>query len=145
MPNDTPPSKDMQAVLSSWKEIAGYLGKGVRTAQRWERELALPVHRPLGQDKGVVLAYPEELEAWAHRTVIPAQSNTDSPAPIPVSLTLTDRDPRVQKIQELSERLRSQTLTLKDRAQQMFLTCNAVIEKSKRGRRSSLPPPAPHD
>ena len=31
--------------LDSWKEIATYLGRGVRTAQRWEREEGLPVHR----------------------------------------------------------------------------------------------------
>ena len=31
--------------LDSWKEIAAYLGRGVRTVQRWEREEGLPVHR----------------------------------------------------------------------------------------------------
>lgn len=31
--------------LNSWKEIATFLGRGVRTVQRWERELQLPVHR----------------------------------------------------------------------------------------------------
>jgi hypothetical protein len=34
-------------VLSSWKEIARHFGKGVRTVQRWERELGLPIHRPV--------------------------------------------------------------------------------------------------
>ena len=36
------------AVLSSWKDIAKYMGKGVRTVQRWERHLGLPVRRPNG-------------------------------------------------------------------------------------------------
>ena len=36
------------AVLSSWKDIARYMGKGVRTVQRWERHLGLPVRRPNG-------------------------------------------------------------------------------------------------
>ena len=31
--------------LDSWKEIAAYLGRGIRTVQRWEREEGLPVHR----------------------------------------------------------------------------------------------------
>jgi hypothetical protein len=31
--------------LDSWKEIASYLGRGVRTVQRWECEEGLPVHR----------------------------------------------------------------------------------------------------
>ena len=36
-------------LLNSWKEIADYLGRGVRTAQRWEVELHLPVRRDLDQ------------------------------------------------------------------------------------------------
>lgn len=50
-------------VLSSWKEIASFLGKGVRTVQRWETSLGLPVHRPSG-NRGVILAYPGEIDAW---------------------------------------------------------------------------------
>jgi hypothetical protein len=42
--------------LGSWKEIAAYLGKGVRTVQRWEQEVGLPVSRPEKAHKGVVLA-----------------------------------------------------------------------------------------
>ncbi len=58
----------MADVLSSWKEIAAYFGKGVRTVQRWEHELGLPIHRPNESDKGVVLAYPRELKDWMSRT-----------------------------------------------------------------------------
>jgi hypothetical protein len=54
----------MRTVLSSWKEIAAYLGKGVRTVQRWERELDLPVRRPKPNEKQIVLAFPEELDSW---------------------------------------------------------------------------------
>lgn len=57
----------MQAVLGSWKEIANYLGKGVRTVQRWERYSGLPIHRPSGTSKGVVIAFPDELDKWARR------------------------------------------------------------------------------
>ena len=53
-------------VLSSWKEIAAFLGKGVRTVQRWESCLGLPVHRP-GGDHGGVLAYPAEIDAWCQK------------------------------------------------------------------------------
>lgn len=58
-------------VLGSWKEIAQFLGKGVRTVQRWERELNLPVHRPSVSLKGVVIAFPEELERWAQNRPFP--------------------------------------------------------------------------
>ena len=51
-------------VLNSWKEIATYLGRGVRTVQRWERELQLPVHR-IGQGtRSPVFARPQELNFW---------------------------------------------------------------------------------
>ena len=53
-----------QLVLGSWKEIAQFMGKGVRTVQRWEQELKLPVHRPSASRKGVVIAFPEELQRW---------------------------------------------------------------------------------
>lgn len=54
-----------QAVLSCWKDIALYMGKGVRTVQRWERELALPVRRPHnGGAKGPVTARPGDLDKW---------------------------------------------------------------------------------
>jgi hypothetical protein len=54
----------MPNVLTSWKEIGQYLGKGVRTVQRWEREFGLPVRRPTDPCRRAVLAIPEELDAW---------------------------------------------------------------------------------
>jgi hypothetical protein len=55
-------------VLNSWKEIATYLGRGVRTVQRWEAELQLPVHRPRGKNRSAVIAFREELDQWLSRT-----------------------------------------------------------------------------
>ena len=51
-------------VLTSWKEIASYLGKGVRTVQRWESRFGLPVRRPNKKSKGVVYASRSELDRW---------------------------------------------------------------------------------
>jgi len=53
-----------QGVLKCWKEIAVYLGCGVRTAQRWERTLGLPIHRPCGGDYRIVAAFVDELRKW---------------------------------------------------------------------------------
>jgi hypothetical protein len=50
--------------LSGWKEIANYLGKGVRTVQRYERDFGLPVRRPAGKPCGSVVATKLELDAW---------------------------------------------------------------------------------
>ena len=52
------------ARLDSWKEIAGYLSRGTRTVQRWEREAGLPVHRLQHEKLGSVYAWPAELDAW---------------------------------------------------------------------------------
>jgi hypothetical protein len=52
-------------VLSSWKDIARYLGKGVRTVQRWERHLGLPVRRPIGaSQKSAVVLNRGDVDAW---------------------------------------------------------------------------------
>ncbi|HTV16074.1 MAG TPA: hypothetical protein VME68_15240 [Acidobacteriaceae bacterium] len=55
----------MPKILTSWKEIGQYFGKGVRTVQRWEREAELPVRREAGPASHSVIAMVEELEAWA--------------------------------------------------------------------------------
>lgn len=51
-------------VLTSWKDIARYMGKGVRTVQRWEQDFGLPVRRPQGSNKKAILARPHDLDAW---------------------------------------------------------------------------------
>jgi len=55
---------DKPPVLTCWKDIAKYMGKGVRTVQRWEQDFGLPVRRPLGSNKKAVLARPQDLDAW---------------------------------------------------------------------------------
>lgn len=54
-------------VLNSWKEVAAYLGRGVRTVQRWEQELGLPVRRPRGKERSAIIALKPELDRWLHR------------------------------------------------------------------------------
>src|SRR5262245_33925436 len=50
--------------LDSWKEIAAYLSRGIRTVQRWEREEGLPVHRLVHDKRGSIYARKDELAAW---------------------------------------------------------------------------------
>ena len=64
----------MSAALTSWKDIAAYLGKGVRTVQRWEQHLGLPVRRPAAQRR-VVFAIPAELDAWIKKQAKPSPGN----------------------------------------------------------------------
>ena len=51
-------------ILNGWKEIANYLEKGIRTVQRYERQLGLPIRRPANKPMGSVIATKAELDAW---------------------------------------------------------------------------------
>ncbi len=55
-------------ILSGWKEIASYIGRGVRTLQRYESQLGLPVRRPAGKDRSSVMAFSDELDQWLNRS-----------------------------------------------------------------------------
>jgi TolB-like protein len=50
--------------LDSWKEIAAYVRRGVRTVRRWEREEGLPVHRHVHRALGSVYGFKSEIDAW---------------------------------------------------------------------------------
>ena len=55
---------EKSGILNSWKEIAQFLGRGVRTVQRWEECWGMPVHRPAGKSRSAVVAFADELSAW---------------------------------------------------------------------------------
>ena len=68
--------------LDSWKEIAQYLNRDIRTVQRWEEACGLPVHRrPSGRLKGgPVYAYRSDLDAWLRQTPPPVVEKEAAPA-----------------------------------------------------------------
>lgn len=66
----------MSERLDSWKDIASYLGRDVRTVQRWESERRLPVHRLPGGDRPRVYALKSELDVWL-------RTNPAEPASVP--------------------------------------------------------------
>jgi serine/threonine-protein kinase len=82
--------------LDSWKEIAAYLKRDIRTAQRWERQEGLPVHRHVHDERGTAFAYSGEIDQWLdERTrhdagAAPAASAVGS-APTPPSRTVNRR------------------------------------------------------
>ena len=61
-PNGEPHSPDDR--LESWKDIAAYLRRDVRTVQRWEQHDGLPVHRHQRAHRPIPYAYKSELDAW---------------------------------------------------------------------------------
>src|SRR4030095_9508661 len=90
-----PPPHDR---LDSWKEIAAYLGRGVRTVQRWEREEGLPVHRLAHDKRGSVYAQRDELAAWwdSRRVTLAGQSPDDAGS------DATRLSPRLERITHTS-------------------------------------------
>src|SRR5262245_23604666 len=80
---ETGPEQNGQR-LESWKEIAAYLGRDVRTVQRWERGEALPVHRLHHNKLGSVYAYPFELDGWRKRHE-PMEASAGAPEQAPAA------------------------------------------------------------
>jgi hypothetical protein len=50
--------------LDTWKEIAVYLNREVRTVQRWEKREGLPVHGHFHAKGRTVYALKEEIDVW---------------------------------------------------------------------------------
>jgi hypothetical protein len=66
--------------LDSWKEIAAHLQRDERTAQRWEKENGLPVHRIPGKGRQAVFACRAEIDAWLAGAGT-VQTNPAAPSP----------------------------------------------------------------
>ena len=76
VPPEAPPGDR----LNSWKEIAAYLKREVRTLHRWEVEEGLPIHRHLHKKRGSVYAYRSELEAWWNACRVRLDKQATAPA-----------------------------------------------------------------
>jgi len=99
------PHRAKPNVLNSWKEIASYLGRGVRTVQRWERELQLPVHRIGVGSRSPVFAFEHEVRSWLHTT----SPGKGYPAPVVTPAARGARPSVVSRSIELTNRLASAT------------------------------------
>src|SRR5215831_11183636 len=84
-----PSSSDSQPVhqiasppdrLESWKEIAQYLRREVRTVQLWEKREGLPIHRHFHHQLGSVFALRSEIDEWRHRASVRRKGPRDSRA-----------------------------------------------------------------
>jgi TolB-like protein/Flp pilus assembly protein TadD len=72
-PNSVPAPPDSAAKerLESWKEIAAYLNRDVRTVQRWEKNEGLPIHRHQHDKLASVFALRSEINIWLNQRLIP--------------------------------------------------------------------------
>ena len=54
-------------ILNGWKEVSSHIERCVRTAQRWELQFGMPVHRPANKRRTAVVAFADELDVWLIR------------------------------------------------------------------------------
>ena len=115
-----PPQASSVPILNGWKEIATYLNRGVRTVQRWEREMGLPTRRPRGRGRSAVIAIPEELDAWARH----ALANDGAPAPAETAVATGQVESAWEEVRRLSRQVRSEhhaaVETLHDRLKEIM-------------------------
>lgn len=86
--------------FTCWKEIAAYLGKGVRTVQRWENQFGLPVQRPNALSKGMVRASRKDLDEWMQREWSHRAIQTAKRA-VPVELRESPTTKSIAKLRDL--------------------------------------------
>jgi hypothetical protein len=115
-------------ILSGWKDIASYLGKGVRTVQRYECELALPIRRESSRS---VIATVDELEAWVTGSPIRKQFRLTDPV-----LNIDTRAQLRGNVHEMS-RLRKETLLVRHALSRSLELLRKNIRFAMRGTRSA--------
>jgi hypothetical protein len=120
-------------VLHSWKEIASYLGRGVRTLQRYESNLGLPVHRPLGKARSSVLAFKDEIDRWLKETPLASLQPPNDATPERFEPSLR-RAPRLENLYETVAKWRART----DSMQQGFASLQAAVTSMQVGLASTL-------
>ena len=77
----TPPATEDDVVndrLDGWKAVAAHVHKSVRTAQRWERELGLPIRRMPTENGEIIYAFTSEIDEWARDR----ESSRRAPKPV---------------------------------------------------------------
>lgn len=133
---------DEARFLSGWKEIANYLGKGVRTVQRYERYMGFPVRRPAGKPRAAVIATKAELDAWVAASPIRREFQLARPAalvpqPYSVARGLAEMRRRVKEMQGLRAEMRTSLRALTTSIH--VLETDAVQRKLDDGRRNAHP------
>ncbi len=72
--------------LESWKEIAAYLRRSVRTVRRWEAQEGLPVHRLMHQSQASVYALRSEIDEWRQRRNLGPAETAPTPTTRPAAV-----------------------------------------------------------
>ena len=88
--SDVPPNESR---LESWGEIASYLRRDIRTVQRWERLLGLPVRRLRVGKICSVYGYRSELDKWYLERQPPDEPDNETEKPEVLTPETNDTPP----------------------------------------------------
>jgi TolB-like protein len=78
------PAGSARERLESWKEIAAYLKRDVRTVQRWEKTERLPVYRHMHGERGTAYAFRTEIDDWWHNRQPRLEEQPETPVAVPL-------------------------------------------------------------
>jgi hypothetical protein len=113
-------------VLNSWKEVATYLGRGVRTVQRWEQELGLPVRRPRGKSRSAVIALKSDLDRWLKEAPTDLKLQAEQ-----VEHKIGINPPKEIRLPVIMPNLHGCTSTLTSRAHLLLARSHDLCKRSK--------------
>jgi tetratricopeptide (TPR) repeat protein len=105
--------------LDSWKEIASYFRREVRTVQLWEKREGLPIHRHFHKQLGSVFAFRSELAAWndqvSHKGGQPEvakQARTSASAPSHITIRVEPLQNETLADQSLCDAIAAKTIAV---------------------------------
>ncbi len=126
-----PVTNEAPNILSGWKDIANYLGKGVRTVQRYEGELRLPVRRPARKPRGSVVATKVELDAWVAASPIREQFQLRVASGPQYSLSMAAVKQGIDEMRALSEQMSTLRADLRGSLQSLQDSVSALCHQMK--------------
>jgi hypothetical protein len=125
-------------LLNSWKEIAAYLGRGVRTVQRWEK-FGLPVRRVGFGTRSPVMACVRDVDLWLQTTPVREFTGPHAEWSSRVSKSLHESIRRAQLLRDQMVVLRNDGMLS---LQQLIATVAAMEKTYASGRATSFELPS---
>lgn len=126
-------SNGSDGLLNSWKEIAVYLNRGIRTVQRWQ-QFGLPVRRIGRGKRAPVVAYKRDIDAWMRAATPHGFKTPQSAQQIMTRGTL-------HRSVEQSRVLREQLTSLLDRQQKTIAQLSRGIAEVQKSCTTRVPQP----